>query len=228
MGQIAVVIHQKHLQISDISLGNVLWQTMPRHRNICDSAHSLSQHGACAHNAAGAQRCMGNRYVPPRKKEIRHIPAVQTAIGYPIGGRDGVVDGGLLIRAEAGRMMVVHAPFCIDCQEKVKEAAGRHPILGTCYAGVTEYVFPLYAISGRTWGFICFSGFSQNPEASMERACAAAARFKIPKDKLVCAVNSLDTNIPDFDTLSAQAAPLQNMFTLLLDTFMLFNVIFLC
>ncbi len=94
-----------------------------------------------------------------------------------------MVDGGLLIRAEAGRMMVVHAPFCIDCQEKVKEAAGRHPILGTCYAGVTEYVFPLYAISGRTWGFICFSGFSQNPEASMERACAAAARFKIPKDK---------------------------------------------
>lgn len=171
---------------------------------------------------------MGNRYVPPRKKEIRHIPAVQTAIGYPIGGRHGVVDGGLLVRAEAGRMMVVHAPFCIDCQEKVKEAAGRHPILGTCYAGVTEYVFPLYAISGRTWGFICFSGFSQNPEASMERACAAAARFKIPKDKLVCAVNSLDTNIPDFDTLSAQAAPLQNMFTLLLDTFMLFNVIFLC
>jgi AraC-like DNA-binding protein len=104
---------------------------------------------------------------------------------------------------------------CIDRQEKVKEAAGRHPILGTCYAGVTEYVFPLYAISGRTWGFICFSGFSQNPKASIERACAAAARFKIPKEKLVRAVNSLDRDIPDFDMLSAQAAPLQNMFTLL-------------
>lgn len=104
---------------------------------------------------------------------------------------------------------------CIDRQDKVKEAASRHAILGTCYAGVTEYVFPLYSISGKILGFICFSGFTIDPEVSLERACAAAARYKVPKERLIRAVSSLSRDIPDFETLSTQAAPLQYMFTLL-------------
>lgn len=104
---------------------------------------------------------------------------------------------------------------CIDRQGKVMEAASHHAILGTCYAGVTEYVFPLHAISGKCCGFICFSGFCASPESSMERACAASLRFRIPKEKLTHAVNALNRNLPDFEMLSAQTAPLQNMFTLL-------------
>lgn len=104
---------------------------------------------------------------------------------------------------------------CISRQGKVQAAVTEHAILGTCYAGVTEYVFPLYKISRELCGFLCFSGFSADPENSAERACAAALRFKLSRDKLTEAVNSLERNLPDFEALSVQAAPLLNMFTLL-------------
>ncbi len=105
--------------------------------------------------------------------------------------------------------------YCVSRQGKVRAAIADHAILGTCYAGVTEYVFPLYKISGEQCGFLCFSGFSADPENSVERARAAAQRFKLSRDKLTDAVNSLERNLPDFDSLSVQAAPLLNMFTLL-------------
>nr|WP_304955036.1 helix-turn-helix domain-containing protein [uncultured Acetatifactor sp.] len=104
---------------------------------------------------------------------------------------------------------------CVTRQAKVAEAAADHAILGTCFAGVTEYVFPLYMTSGNQCGFLCFSGYSVNPANSAERACAAAFRFNLSREKLVNAVSSLNRDIPAFETLSVQAAPLQSMFMLL-------------
>lgn len=105
--------------------------------------------------------------------------------------------------------------YCASRQGKVAAAASEHAILGTCHAGVTEYVFPLYKISGKQCGFLCFSGYTADPANSVERACAVARRFRLSKEKLTRAAESLRRDIPSFETLSAQAIPLQHMFMLL-------------
>ncbi|HJA93296.1 MAG TPA: AraC family transcriptional regulator [Candidatus Eisenbergiella merdipullorum] len=105
--------------------------------------------------------------------------------------------------------------YCADRQEKVRTAVSCHPILGTCYAGVTEYVFPLKNMSGEVLGFVCLSGYSHNLKDSRERASALAHRFSLSAKTLLTATDSLKTQIPDMKTVSCQIAPLQHMFSLL-------------
>lgn len=104
---------------------------------------------------------------------------------------------------------------CIDRQGKVIRALDQCPHLGTCYAGVTEYVIPLLGTNGKPCSFLCVSGYVQDWKAAKERATAAALNYNLPKERLLSAVQKLRPVLPDYETIAAQFSPLQDMFAFL-------------
>lgn len=105
---------------------------------------------------------------------------------------------------------------CIDRQEKIYAALVTQPVLlGTCYAGVSEYIFPIGDMLGNQIGFICFSGYTLSPQDSRQRAYAATAKYNLNKERIEAAINALNPLIPDQSTILCQVAPLQDMFLLL-------------
>ena len=105
---------------------------------------------------------------------------------------------------------------CVDRQYKVHDKAKIAPYIGTCYAGVTEAVFPIWDIHDKCVGFLCISGYTADRRMSMERACAAAMKYGLPKEKMGEAVQKLNDHLPDLEELSAQIAPAQTMLRMLL------------
>ena len=101
---------------------------------------------------------------------------------------------------------------CVERQDKVKEKAACGAYIGTCYAGVTEWIFPLNDLNGETIGFMCVSGYTLDAEMSAERANAAAVKYSLPKTKMKNAAAKLTRNIPDGKQLSALLQPIQSMF----------------
>lgn len=104
---------------------------------------------------------------------------------------------------------------CIDRQDKVRQKAEIAPYIGTCFAGVTEAVFPIRDIHDQCVGFLCVSGYTEDRQMSMERACAAAVKYGLPKDRMREAVGKLNDQLPDLDELTAQIAPAQTMLRML-------------
>lgn len=101
---------------------------------------------------------------------------------------------------------------CVERQNKVKEKAASGAYIGTCYAGVTEWIFPLNDLNGETVGFMCVSGYTINAEMSAERASAAAFRYSLSKTKMKIAATKLSPEIPDGKTLGSLLQPIQSMF----------------
>lgn len=104
---------------------------------------------------------------------------------------------------------------CVDRQPRVREKAEIAPYIGTCFAGVTEAVFPILDINDRCIGFLCVSGYTADREMSKERACAVAQKYGLPKEKMLAAVRKLNDRVPDLQTLSAQIAPVQTILRIL-------------
>jgi AraC-like DNA-binding protein len=105
---------------------------------------------------------------------------------------------------------------CVDRQYKVRAKAEIAPYIGTCFAGVTEAVFPIWDIHDMCNGFLCVSGYTADRAMSMERACAAAAKYGLPRDRLRAAVEKLNDDIPELGMLSERIAPVQTMLRMLL------------
>ena len=104
---------------------------------------------------------------------------------------------------------------CIDRQPKVYDKVKTAPYIGTCFAGVTEAVFPLWDIHDGCVGFLCVSGYTADRKMSLERAAAAAMKYGLPKEKLCEAIRQLDEKLPDLEVLGAQIAPVQTMLRML-------------
>lgn len=104
---------------------------------------------------------------------------------------------------------------CVNRQHKVRQRAQESPYVGTCWAGVTECVFPLQDIHLQTCGFLCVSGYTIDRDISAERAVAVAEKYRLPKAKLLKAVECLNPDIPDLEALAVQIAPIQDMLTTL-------------
>ncbi len=104
---------------------------------------------------------------------------------------------------------------CVDRQFKVRDKAEIAPYIGTCFAGVTEAVFPIWDIHDKCVGFLCVSGYTADCQMSAERACAVAVKYGLPKEKMHQAVQQLNSQLPDLEVLSSQIAPVQTMLRML-------------
>ena len=100
---------------------------------------------------------------------------------------------------------------CVDRQPKVLARVAQSPFVGTCYAGVSECVFPLRDSCMHMRGFLCVSGYTLDRKMSMERARAAASRYGLVQKRLLAAVEELNEELPDLELLSSRILPLQSM-----------------
>ena len=100
---------------------------------------------------------------------------------------------------------------CINRQYKIKEKCKSGSFCGTCYAGVTEYVYP---INGRnsSMGFICVSGYRAKDYGSYIEKCAD--KYGVPLEYLRETVLALKEEMPDKSYVDALIAPLVRMLEL--------------
>lgn len=100
---------------------------------------------------------------------------------------------------------------CVKRQSKIKDKCKNGSFCGTCYAGVFEYVYPIYDGVSQV-GFICVSGYrNDNCNSYIERASKV---YSIPIKNLRKTSLSLKNNIPDKAYVDTLITPLLRMLEL--------------
>ena len=100
---------------------------------------------------------------------------------------------------------------CIEKQAKVAEKCKNGSFCGVCYAGVQEYVYPIY-FDNNVVGFICVSGFlCRNGE---EYVAAVAKKYDFPYNTLLTTYKSLKKEMPEKNYVDTLIYPLCHMMEL--------------
>lgn len=100
---------------------------------------------------------------------------------------------------------------CIHKQAAVYKKSERGSYIGTCHAGVREYVYPIKA-DGELKGFISVSGYADSH--GEEYISAISRKYALPKKDLALAYRSLKREIPDKQTVDTLLQPLCDMLEL--------------
>lgn len=97
---------------------------------------------------------------------------------------------------------------CIKSQKKIREKCKTGSFCGTCYAGVTEYVYPV-SDGNDVVCFICVSGYAGEKCESYVRRCSE--KYGIPMPELKMSAQSLKREIPDKSYTDTLTMPLVRM-----------------
>lgn len=100
---------------------------------------------------------------------------------------------------------------CIERQPRILERVKDGAFVGTCYAGVREFVYPM-SDGEQVIGFISVSGYRcEGAESYLERT---ADRFGIPLSELHESYASLKSEMPSREEMDAMLLPLCDMIEL--------------
>ena len=100
---------------------------------------------------------------------------------------------------------------CVERQDKVREKCKSGSFCGSCFAGVREYVYPLWH-KNELLGFISVSGYkSENSESYMQRL---SKKYHVPQKALSTAYSSLKQDLPSKKCIDTLILPLCNMLEL--------------
>jgi len=105
---------------------------------------------------------------------------------------------------------------CIKRQKKVMDKCRSGSFCGTCYAGVREYVYPIYS-NALPVGFISVSGYRDSNYPSYINQCSD--RFSIPQENLNKTVLCLKKDLPDKKYVDTLILPLIRMLELAYNKF---------
>ena len=100
---------------------------------------------------------------------------------------------------------------CIKKQSAVAAACAGGSYIGTCHAGVREYVYPITA-NGNVKGFISVSGYAD--KHGEEYVSAISRKYAFLKKELSTAYRTLKQEMPDKKTVDALLIPLCQMLEL--------------
>lgn len=100
---------------------------------------------------------------------------------------------------------------CVNRQCKITEKCKDGPFSGTCYAGVFEYVYPVFDSLSVTC-FICVSGYKSPNYGEYIKKCSA--KFNIPADELFDTAMHLKSKIPEKSYVDTLIFPLVRMLEL--------------
>jgi len=104
--------------------------------------------------------------------------------------------------------------YCISRQHKVGDRCSSGPFFGMCYAGMQEYVFPIF--DKKVLGFISVSGYRTDDAKATGRIRHIAKEYNLDLNALKsCYQKDLDPAPKPLDCLAPQIAPLVDMFILL-------------
>ena len=102
---------------------------------------------------------------------------------------------------------------CRESQKRAEKAAQKGAFFGSCYAGVGEFVFPIYAWK-KVVGIISVGGYG----GSAKKRSRFAAKYGFYEEKLEnIGKNSLKTEIPPIKYIKTLIRPLGAMLTVLLE-----------
>ncbi len=105
---------------------------------------------------------------------------------------------------------------CIERQTKVVERASRGRYCGMCWAGVTEFVYPIHDPEGRIAAFISVSGYGASPAEALPRLTRACQMHGLDEDKAIEIFDKqLPHQLPDENWLDSLVMPLSHMCSLL-------------
>ena len=100
---------------------------------------------------------------------------------------------------------------CVERQDKVREKCKCGSFCGSCFAGVREYVYPLWH-KNELLGFISVSGYkSENSESYMQRV---SKKYHIPQKDITAAYSLLKHELPSKEWIDTLILPLCNMLEL--------------
>lgn len=100
---------------------------------------------------------------------------------------------------------------CICKQGKVFEKCKSGSFCGTCYAGVTEYVYPIRSC-GEPVGFISVSGYACEGAESYHKR--TSEKYSIPYSELKRLYGVLNTDMPPKEEVDTLVSPLCDMLEL--------------
>lgn len=117
-------------------------------------------------------------------------------------------------------MMVKNVEACWErCkarQGKVMQKAQGGPFFGMCWAGVSEYVFPIYNMTDQVAAFISISGYACRRSEAIQRIANVAEAHGLNRQEMIDVFdNALRHEIPDMATMRTLVQPLANQFTLM-------------
>lgn len=104
---------------------------------------------------------------------------------------------------------------CIHRQSKVLAACKQGAFCGTCYAGMGEWVFPIYSLDETPLAFISVSGYRICDQKAYARIAAVAQLYGHSQQQLLDSYHKNLAPLPDKEQLMPQIAPLCRMFELL-------------
>ena len=100
---------------------------------------------------------------------------------------------------------------CITRQKKIIDKCKTGPFCGTCFAGVFEYVYPIFDGTSVT-GFICVSGYRTDNYISYIKKCSE--KYNIPIKNLKKTSVFLKDKLPEKNYIDTVITPLIKMLEL--------------
>lgn len=100
---------------------------------------------------------------------------------------------------------------CVYCQQAVEKKAQNGDYVGNCYAGVREFVYPVF-MGEKQVGFLCVSGYkSDDYESYINKT---ARKYGLPLEKLNSAYSFLKDKMPEKQWVDTLISPLLSMLEL--------------
>lgn len=100
---------------------------------------------------------------------------------------------------------------CIECQKKVRQRVREGSFIGTCHAGVKEFVYPI-TDGTENRGFISVSGYKSEKGDSYLRRLSQ--KYSLPYHQLREVYQSLQDQMPPKEWVDTLVAPLVRMLEL--------------
>ena len=100
-----------------------------------------------------------------------------------------------------------------DRQEKIIEKAAQGEFFGMCWAGVSEFIFPVRLSDGHTVAFIAVGSYAVDPEKALVRLKSVCSQYELNYQYALSLFDQLSHTPPDIGFLKRVIHPLAHMFT---------------
>lgn len=105
---------------------------------------------------------------------------------------------------------------CQERQSKIVERAQQGSFCGMCWAGMTEFIYPVRNANNKIASFICVSGYCVDREKALPRIRRVCEEYNFSFDHAMDIFdNAAFKELPDKRRLDTLMNPLSDMFTLL-------------
>lgn len=104
---------------------------------------------------------------------------------------------------------------CREHQLKLSTALEDGPFFGTCWAGVGEFVFPVFHINNEYIGFLSVSGYRGDPAKTRAQTEKIIKKYGVNRENMLRMQETLKEEHPALNDIRTLIQPLVYMFSLL-------------